>query len=306
MDIDATKWAYEADLPPCVKGSVHAVLAALTYSLNNRTRQCNPSVERLVKITRIKETTVKHALKILKREGLISYTSGKRLKKSNSYIIHYSIIPKKKKATAASDAMSADTIASDAMSADTTRKTDVGSNSNPNGTFIGSDSNPTTVQNVTTNKYTEYALQQTRDSSSSINGGDDEVEVRSSTTTALSPQKKKTRPNKPCNYDFAKEVVRDWYRSNDWDPDEKRSSASIEALSRILTFLPDPNLDDVKRLYDLITETDESRIQDCWDIAEETGLNCMAEYENGRRINNFRNYLFTAIENEINYEDDEE
>jgi len=97
MKFDILKWAYESKLPPAVKGGPHAVLIALAYSAHYKTEACFPSTSRLAQLTRLRETAVKSAIKVLKREGLITVVSGKGSKKSNSYKINYSKIEKKGK-----------------------------------------------------------------------------------------------------------------------------------------------------------------------------------------------------------------
>ena len=98
MHWDALKWAYESKLPETIKGSAHAVLTAIAYSMHPETKKCNPSLERLCRLTRLKSGAVKTALKILKQENLISISSGKRKRISNDYVINFTVIPKSAKA----------------------------------------------------------------------------------------------------------------------------------------------------------------------------------------------------------------
>ncbi len=67
---DALKWVYESEETASLKSGPRAILAALAYSMNMKTQQCNPSYARLTRLTSLKEGAVKSALRILMKEKL--------------------------------------------------------------------------------------------------------------------------------------------------------------------------------------------------------------------------------------------
>lgn len=72
MSIRALNWAYEQRLAPVTK----SVLVALAYRLNDRTAQCNPSVETLAIMTGLSERGVQKALRELQSVKLIRHTGS--------------------------------------------------------------------------------------------------------------------------------------------------------------------------------------------------------------------------------------
>lgn len=286
MHWDALKWSFEADLPASLNSGAHAVLVALAYSMHPATKKCNPSIERLCKLTLLKPTAIKTALRKLKKEKIIFVYSGKQICKSNTYQINFNIIPKKPQKDEASNVKRVNPTSGGGEST----KNDylVAKNSAESDYLTGRN----TATNIQSNNKQENKV--VVSSSSSSNIMDDDSPIRKDSSDSIYNerlQRVNPRTNRgPCGERYARSVVQAYFNSKSWYQNNKdKWVAGMAAIAKFIQFLPSPTIEDVDEVIDAIHD------QNDWDILEETTELLQEQLDNCRDVRNWKSYAMSAL-----------
>lgn len=223
------------------------------------------------------------------KEKLISLSSGKRLRKSNSYRLNFRIIAKKSRTS--KEGIVPVTV--------TVTQQQQGTENDLIEKSLGSNSEFVNGQNAPTNTIIQYIDSKnkgTQSSSSSNNqvvAVDDDDKNKKTRLPLLNYTPQKTQP---CGYKYAHKIVLKWADSKKWyhaEGAESRWASSFVAFAEYLAFFNAPSIDDVQWTFDKINN------QNDWDTLEDTTNYIRRQIDAGRKIHNLNGYCRKAFETNI-------